>query len=94
MGTWFVLSFLLPNRISRYFLGVLLFEMIFGYRPFEHVQDNYDKMSYIARLKHTPTIPPTPNPYLRDVLKQCLQVNPVRRPSADQLLQHPFFTNQ
>ncbi|CAF1012252.1 unnamed protein product [Adineta steineri] len=75
-------------------LGVLLFEMIFGYRPFEHVQDNYDKMSHIARLKHNPTIPQTTNPHLRDVLKQCLQINPNRRPTADQLLQHAFFTNQ
>ncbi|CAF4550556.1 unnamed protein product, partial [Rotaria magnacalcarata] len=40
-------------------LGILLFEMIFGYRPFEHVQDNYDKMSHIARLTQNPIIPTT-----------------------------------
>ena len=75
-------------------LGVLLFEMVFGYRPFEHVRDNYDKMSHIARLKHNPVIPSTSNPHLRDVLQQCLQINPARRPSAQQILQHPFFILQ
>ncbi|CAF3968369.1 unnamed protein product [Rotaria sordida] len=74
-------------------LGVLLFEMVFGYRPFEHVQDNYDKMSYIARLTQNPIIPYTTNNHLREVLQQCLQINPILRPTAEQLLQHPFFSN-
>ncbi|CAF1272372.1 unnamed protein product [Rotaria magnacalcarata] len=74
-------------------LGILLFEMIFGYRPFEHVQDNYDKMSHIARLTQNPIIPTTPNTYVRDVLQQCLQINPLNRPSAEQLLRHSFFSN-
>src|ERR1700754_3827590 len=75
-----------------YFLltGVLLFEMVFGYRPFEHIRDNYDKMSYIARLTQNPIIPITTNPHLYDVLQQCLQIDPSRRLSADQILQHSF----
>jgi serine/threonine protein kinase len=67
--------------------------MVFGYRPFEHVQDNYDKMSHIARLTQNPIIPSTTNPHLCDVLQQCLQINATHRPSAEQLLQHPFFIN-
>ncbi len=65
--------------------------MVFGYRPFEHVEDNFDKMSHIARLKQDPVIPSTNNPHLRDILQQCLQINSARRPTAQQLLQHPFF---
>ncbi|CAF0869980.1 unnamed protein product [Rotaria sordida] len=72
-------------------LGVLLFEMVFGYRPFEHVKDNFDKMSHISRLIENPVIPPTNNPHLRDILQQCLQINLDRRPSAQQILQHSFF---
>jgi len=75
------------------FKGVLLYEMTFGYRPFEHIHDNYDKMSYIARLTQNPIIPPTINPHLHDVLQKCLQINPDYRPTAEQLLQHPFFSN-
>jgi serine/threonine protein kinase len=74
-----------------FFVGILLFEMVFGYRPFEHVYDNFDKMSHIARLTQNPIIPPTNNPHLREILQQCLQINPAQRPSAQQLLQHPFF---
>ncbi|CAF1938827.1 unnamed protein product [Rotaria magnacalcarata] len=73
-------------------LGVLLFEMIFGYRPFEHIHDNFDKMTHIARLTDTPIIPPINNPHVRDIIQQCLQINPARRPTAQQILQHPFFT--
>ncbi len=76
-----------------FLIGVLLFEMVFGYRPFEHIRDNYDKMSYIARLTQNPIIPITTNPHLYDVLQQCLQIDAARRPSADQLLQHSFFIN-
>lgn len=71
--------------------GVLLFEMIFGYRPFEHIRDNYDKMSHIARLTQDPSIPSTSDPDLIDILEQCLQINPDDRPSAEELLQHAFF---
>ncbi|CAF2400338.1 unnamed protein product [Rotaria sp. Silwood2] len=72
-------------------LGVLLFEMVFGYRPFEHVHDNFDKMSHIAQLVENPVIPPINNPHLRDILQQCLQINLEQRPSAQKILQHPFF---
>ena len=65
--------------------------MVFGYRPFEHVRDNFDKMSHIARLTQNPVIPSTNNPHLRDILQLCLQINPAQRPNAQQLLQHPFF---
>ena len=71
--------------------GVLLYEMTFGYRPFEHVRDNYDKMSHIARLADNPAIPSLANAHLSDLIEQCLQINPSDRPSAEELLQHPFF---
>jgi len=79
------------NKFFIFLLGVLLFEMIFGYRPFEHVRDNFDKMSHIARLTQNPIIPPINNPHIRDILQQCLQINPAHRPTAQELLQHPFF---
>ncbi len=94
LGLFFLFSLRQEKEVFYFFVtGVLLFEMLFGYRPFEHVQDNYDKMSYIARLTQNPTIPTTTNPHSRDVLQQCLQINPACRPNADQLLQHSFFSN-
>ena len=72
-------------------LGVLLYEMIFGYRPFEHIRDNIDKMKHIAHLDENLKIPFLIDADLSDILEKCLQVNPRNRPSADELLQHPFF---
>lgn len=65
--------------------------MIFGYRPFEHVRDNYEKMSHIARLTENPMVPPSDHPHLREIIQLCLQIDPTRRPTAEQLLQHQFF---
>jgi len=48
-------------------------------------------MSHIARLTQNPIIPPINNPHIRDILQQCLQINPAHRPTAQELLQHPFF---
>ena len=75
------------------FLGVLLFKMTYGYRPFEHILDNYEKMSYISQLTQTPPIPPNGNVHVRDIIQQCLQIQPDNRPHAEQLLQHAFFSN-
>lgn len=67
--------------------------MVFGYRPFEHVHDNFDKMSHIAQLKENPVIPFINNAHVRDIIQQCLQINPARRPTAEQILQHPFLNS-
>ncbi|CAF1312316.1 unnamed protein product [Didymodactylos carnosus] len=74
-------------------LGILLFEMVFGYRPFEHIQDNFEKMTHIANMAQNIHIPPTNNPHLADILQRCLQMNPLRRPTAEQILQHQFLNS-
>ncbi|CAF1099120.1 unnamed protein product [Didymodactylos carnosus] len=90
------LSFRLPQTQTsalRPFAGILLFEMVFGYRPFEHIQDNFEKMTHIANMAQNIHIPPTNNPHLADILQRCLQMNPLRRPTAEQILQHQFLNS-
>jgi len=72
-------------------LGVILFEMAFGYRPLQSLGDNENKISFLGKMKRDLNIPPHPDPMLRDALKKCLRANPRRRPTAEQLLNHPYL---
>lgn len=71
-------------------LGCVLFEMTFGKRPFEHIDGHTAKMRYIGSLKSL-TIPKTTDYLLYHVLKWCLQPTEYLRPSAQQLLNHPYI---
>jgi serine/threonine protein kinase len=73
-------------------LGVILFEMAFGFRPLQALGGNRTKISFLGRLQQDINIPNHPDKNLRDVLKRCLRANHRRRPNIEQLLNHPFLT--
>ncbi|CAF1206516.1 unnamed protein product [Adineta ricciae] len=74
-------------------LGVVLFEMAFGYRPLQALGDNERKINYLGRLRRDIHIPDHPDKDLRDILRRCLRSNHRRRPNTEQILNHPFLTN-
>lgn len=73
-------------------LGVILFEMAFGFRPLQGLGGNQTKITFLGKLQRDIQIPNHPNKQLRDILKQCLRSDPRRRISIEQLLNHPFLT--
>ena len=73
-------------------LGVILYEMAFGYRPLEEIGSNRTKLRYLGQLKQGIRIPNHPDKQLRDVLKRCLRCNHRRRPTVEQLLSHPYLS--
>ena len=73
-------------------LGVILFEMAFGFRPLQALRNNDAKLNFLGRLRRDIRIPDHPDKQLRDVLKRCLRSNPRRRISIDEALSHPFLT--
>ena len=72
-------------------LGVILFEMAFGFRPLALLRNNEAKLRFLGRLRRDMTIPSHPDKHLRAVLKGCLRSDPRRRFSIDQVLNHPFL---
>jgi len=73
-------------------LGVILFEMAYGFRPLQNLHSNQTKLRFLSRLQRDINIPDHPDKDLRDIIKRCLRSNHRRRPSIDQLLNHPFLT--
>jgi len=72
-------------------LGVILFEMVFGYRPLQSLGGNQTKISFLGQLQRDIHIPDHPDKQLRDILKRCLRSNHHRRPNIQQVLNHPFL---
>ncbi|UJR28589.1 hypothetical protein I4U23_009822 [Adineta vaga] len=73
-------------------LGVILFEMAFGYRPLQVLGSSERKINFLGQLHRDIEIPEHPDKDLRDILRRCLRSNHRRRPNSEQLLNHPFLT--
>ncbi|KNE58794.1 STE/STE11/SSK2 protein kinase [Allomyces macrogynus ATCC 38327] len=76
-----------------YAVGCTMYELLIGRAPWSHL-DNQWAIIYHAAI----SAPPIPDnlkisPEGLDFLKQCLRVNPNIRPTADELLQHPFLAD-
>jgi serine/threonine protein kinase len=76
------------NKVDIWAIGVLVYELYHGVVPFEDtmvggVMDNIIQMNY--------TIPLSWSYKLKSFIKDCLQWNPKRRPTAANLLLHPFL---
>ena len=75
-------------------LGIILFEMAFGFRPLQHLNGKETKLEFLAQLRDDIPIPDHPDKQLRKVLQQCLHSDPDARPSAEKLLKHRFLTGR
>jgi len=74
-------------------LGATTLQMITGSPPWrEHGFSNFMQlMMFVARDDSSPLIDDGVPPAIRDFIGQCFRRNPNIRPSARQLLTHPFF---
>ncbi|CAF1162860.1 unnamed protein product [Rotaria sp. Silwood1] len=75
-------------------LGIILFEMAFGYRPLHGLGGNQTKLRFLGRLQRDISIPDHPDKNLRDILKRCLRSNHRRRPTTEQLLNHRYLSGK
>ncbi|KAB7498724.1 Dual specificity protein kinase TTK, partial [Armadillidium nasatum] len=72
-------------------LGCILYNLVYGKTPFQHILNPAKKLMAIANPKTRIDFPPLTDKDLLDVLQRCLQFDPYNRPSISDLLSHPYL---
>lgn len=72
-------------------LGCILYSLVCGHTPFQHIAHFIAKMQAIINPNHAIDFTTITDPSLRDVLQKCLTRDPKQRPSVEEVLQHPYI---
>ncbi|XP_071697618.1 mitogen-activated protein kinase kinase kinase ANP1-like isoform X2 [Rutidosis leptorrhynchoides] len=75
-------------------VGCTVIEMATGKPPWSQQYQEVAALFYIGTTKSHPPIPDQLSPEAQDLLLKCLHKEPELRPSASDLLQHPFVTGK
>ena len=88
-----VLKFKYDEKCDIWSCGVILYILVIGTYPFNG-KDKNEIISNIVRGNYSfpKGFIENSSPEIRDLIVQCLQVNPSNRISAKKALNHPFFT--
>jgi len=83
------------RRSDIWSFGCTILEMATGKLPWSHYQFDVPVALFmkIALSEEIPLIPDTLSDDLKSFLKLCLQRDPTKRPHAQDLIIHPFLTN-
>ena len=71
-------------------VGCIVIEMLTGKHPWPEYQNQLSALYAIAKATGGPPLPPNISETCKTFLNTCFASNPAERPSASELLQHPF----
>ncbi|KAG2305465.1 hypothetical protein Bca52824_034116 [Brassica carinata] len=75
-------------------VGCTVIEMVTGKAPWSQQYKEVAAIFFIGTTKSHPPIPDTLSSDAKDFLLKCLQEEPKMRPTASELLKHPFVTGK
>jgi len=81
------------TKVDIWALGCTVIEMADGRPPWSDESGLVEVLLKIARATSPPPIPASLGPEGTDFVQKCLIRDPVLRPTADELLQHPFVAS-
>ncbi|XP_078485790.1 uncharacterized protein LOC100176899 [Ciona intestinalis] len=68
-------------------LGCILYSMLYGCTPFQHIKHQLLKLNAITNHQHRIEFPAFKDENFVNIVQECLKRNPKHRPTVDQLLQ-------
>mmetsp|Transcript_10913 Transcript_10913/g.20752 ORF Transcript_10913/g.20752 Transcript_10913/m.20752 type:complete len:581 (+) Transcript_10913:82-1824(+) len=78
------------DRVDIWSMGCTVVEMASGKPPWQGFNNPVAMMYHIATTKDPPLIPDSLSKEGKDFIRRCLTRDPKQRPSASELLKHPF----
>nr|XP_027194759.1 serine/threonine-protein kinase MPS1-like isoform X1 [Dermatophagoides pteronyssinus] len=81
------------QKVDIWSLGIILYNLVYGRTPFSRYDSNMFQKA-MAIVNDNIEYEPIDDDLLLDVIKKCLQKDPKKRPTANELLKHPYLTLQ
>ncbi|CAG8627841.1 22766_t:CDS:2 [Cetraspora pellucida] len=78
-------QFIPSTKSDIYSLGVILWELTSGFRPFSKVSNKLALAHLISNGKRETTVPGTPSSYAK-LYRKCWNINPKKRPELKEIL--------